>query len=78
MPAAKELTIKAEYTGTDPNLVPAAHAFARVIREITGTDGTFNDPELETEFQKWREEHEKQVYQLQPRRAGPDDRARRA
>ena len=77
MPAAKELTIKAEYTGTDPNLVPAAHAFARVIRKITNTDGTFTDPELEAEFQKWRE-HEKQVYELQPRRAGPDDRARGA
>lgn len=64
MPAAKELTIKAEYTGTDPNLVPAAHAFARVIREITNTDGTFTDPELEAEFQKWRE-HEKQVHDLQ-------------
>ena len=78
MPAAKELTIKAEYTGTDPNLVPAAHAFARVIREITSTDGTFTDPELEVEFQKWREEHEKHLYQLQRGRPGPDDRARRA
>ena len=77
MPAAQELTIKAEYTGTDPNLVPAAHAFARVIRKVTNTDGTFTDPELEAEFQKWREEHE-QVYQLRRGRSGPDDRARGA
>ena len=78
MPAKQELTIRATYTGTEANLKPAASAFARMIRDAVNADGAFKDQELEAEFQKWREEHEKQVYQLQPRRAGPDDRARRA
>ena len=41
MPAAKELTIKAEYTGVEPNLRPAASAFARMIKAVTNPDGTF-------------------------------------
>ena len=53
MPACTEMTVKVEYTGTDPNLKPAARAFARMIREATNLDGTFKDPELEAEFQEW-------------------------
>lgn len=56
MAAEKNLAIRAEYTGTDPNLKPAAHAFARVIREAVREDGTFADQELEEEFRRWREE----------------------
>ena len=56
MAAEKNLAIRAEYTGTDPNLKPAAYAFARVIREAVREDGTFADPELEEEFRRWREE----------------------
>lgn len=56
MAAEKNLAIRAEYTGTDPNLKPAAYAFARVIREAVREDGIFADPELEEEFRRWREE----------------------
>ena len=56
MAAEKNLAIRAEYTGADPNLKPAAHAFARVIREAVREDGTFADPELEEEFRRWRKE----------------------
>ena len=48
-----DFEIKAEYTGTEPNLKPAASAFARMIKKITNPDGTFIDPELEAEFQDW-------------------------
>ena len=47
--------IRVEYTGTDPNLRPAASAFARMIKSITNPDGTFADPELEAEYQEWSE-----------------------
>ena len=47
--------IRPEYTGTDPNLHPAASAFARLIKSITNADGTFTDPELEAEFQAWEQ-----------------------
>ena len=47
------MEIRAEYTGTDPNLRPAASAFARMIRSITGADGAFTDPDLEAEYQEW-------------------------
>ena len=60
MPAAKELTIKAEYTGVEPNLRPAASAFARMIKAVTNPDGTFTDTELEQEFQKWRKDNGEQ------------------
>lgn len=53
MPAKAELTIKAESTGHEPNLKPAASAFARMIKKMTNIDGTFTDPELEAEFQEW-------------------------
>lgn len=53
MPAKAELTIKAESTGYEPNLKPAASAFARMIKKMTNIDGTFTDPELEAEFQEW-------------------------
>ena len=56
MAAEKNLAIRAEYTGTDPNLKPAAYAFARMIKEAVREDGTFTDPELEEEFRRWREE----------------------
>jgi hypothetical protein len=45
--------IRAEYTGQEPNLRPAASAFARMIKKITNPDGTFTDPDLEAEYQDW-------------------------
>lgn len=45
--------IRAEYTGEEPNLRPAASAFARLIKSITNADGTFTDPDLEAEYQDW-------------------------
>ena len=48
-----EMEIRAEYTGTEPNLRPAASAFARLIKSITNADGTFTDPDLEAEYQDW-------------------------
>ena len=50
-----EMEIRAEYTGTDPNLRPAASAFARLIKSITNADGTFTDPDLEAEFHAWEQ-----------------------
>ena len=47
------MEIRAEYTGTDPNLRPAASAFARMIRSMTDADGAFTDPDLEAEYQEW-------------------------
>jgi len=51
-----DFEIVAEYTGTEPNLSPAASAFARLIKSITNADGTFTDTELEAEFQNWEKE----------------------
>ena len=48
-----EMEIRAEYTGTDPNLRPAASAFARLFKSITNADGAFTDPDLEEEYQEW-------------------------
>ena len=48
-----DMEIRAEYTGTDPNLRPAASAFARLIKSITNADGTFTDLDLEAEYQDW-------------------------
>ena len=48
-----EMEIRAEFTGKDPNLRPAASAFARMIKKITNPDGTFTDPDLEAEYQDW-------------------------
>ena len=48
-----DFEIRAEYTGTEPNLKPAASAFARMIKKITNSDGTFTDPDLEAEYQDW-------------------------
>ena len=48
-----DMEIRAEYTGTDPNLHPAASAFARLIKSITNADVTFTDQDLEAEFQAW-------------------------
>lgn len=53
MPAKAEMIIKAEYTGHEPNLKPAASAFARMIKRVTNADGTFADSVLEAEFQEW-------------------------
>jgi len=50
-----DFEIVAEYTGTEPNLRPAASAFARLIKSITNADGAFTDPELEAEYQAWKE-----------------------
>lgn len=48
-----DFEIRVEYTGVEPNLTPAASAFARMIKRITNPDGTFTDPELEEEYQAW-------------------------
>lgn len=48
-----DLEVRAEYTGTDPNLKPAASAFARMIKKITDANGSFLDPDLEAEYQAW-------------------------
>ena len=48
-----EMEIRAEYTGTDPNLRPAASAFARMIKSMTDASGAFTDPDLEAEYQEW-------------------------
>ena len=48
-----DFEIRAEYTGKEPNLRPAASAFARMIKKITNPDGTFTDPDLEAEYQDW-------------------------
>ena len=62
-----DFEIKAEYTGKEPNLKPAASAFARMIKKITNPDGTFTDPELEAEYQDWIKKRRQQV-------AAADDR----
>lgn len=62
MPANQELTIRATYTGTEPNLKPAASAFVRMIKKAVNADGTFIDPELETEFQEWRQTHGQDIF----------------
>lgn len=56
-----DFEIRAEYTGTDPNLKPAASAFARMIKKITNPDGSFTDPELEAEYQDWIKKSRQQV-----------------
>ena len=56
-----EMEIRAEYTGTEPNLKPAASAFARMIKKITNPDGTFTDPALEEEYQNWIKKCRQQV-----------------
>ena len=48
-----EMEIRAEYTGTDPNLRPAASAFARMIKSMTDANGAFTDTNLEAEYQEW-------------------------
>ena len=48
-----DFEIRAEFTGTEPNMKPAASAFARMIKKITNPDVTFTDPELEAEYQDW-------------------------
>ena len=50
-----QMEIRVKYTGTEPNLKPAASAFARVIKKAVNADGTFTDPELEAEYQAWKE-----------------------
>ena len=55
-----EFEIRAEYTGTEPKLRPAASAFVRMIKMVTNPDGTFQDPELEAEFQEWTKEKDRQ------------------
>ena len=56
-----EMEIRAEFTGKDPNLRPAASAFARMIKKITNPDGTFTDPDLEAEYQDWIKKRRQQV-----------------
>ena len=56
-----DFEIRAEYTGKEPNLRPAASAFARMIKKITNPDGTFTDPDLEAEYQDWIKKRRQQV-----------------
>lgn len=56
-----DFEIRAEYTETEPNLKPAASAFARMIKKITNPDGSFTDPELEAEYQDWIKKSRQQV-----------------
>ena len=56
-----DMEIRAEYTGTEPNLRPAASAFARLIKSITNADGAFTDPDLEAEYQDWIKRSRQQV-----------------
>ena len=56
-----DFEIRPEYTGTEPNLKPAASAFARMIKKITNPDGSFTDPELEAEYQDWIKKSRQQV-----------------
>ena len=58
-----DMEIRAEYTGQEPNLRPAASAFARMIKSMTNADGTFTDPELEAEFQAWTQKESRQLLQ---------------
>ena len=62
MPANQEFTIRATFTGREPNLKPAASAFARMIKKTVNPDGTFIDPELEAEFQEWRQTHGQDIF----------------
>ena len=62
-----DFEIRAEYTGKEPNLRPAASAFARMIKKITNPDGIFTDPDLEAEYQDWIKKSRQQV-------AAADDR----
>ena len=48
-----DFEIRAEYTGKEPNLRPAASAFVRMIKKEINPDGTFTDPDLEAEYQDW-------------------------
>ena len=56
-----DFEIRAEYTGQEPNLRPAASAFARMIKKITNPDGTFTDTDLEAEYQDWIKNSRQQV-----------------
>ena len=64
------MEIRAEYTGTDPNLRPAASAFARLIKSITNADGTFTDPDLEAEYQDWKQKEAAGMDQLPTTKKG--------
>ena len=56
-----DFEIRAEYTGKEPNLRPAASAFARMIKSAINADGTFTDPDLEAEYQEWIKKSRQQV-----------------
>ena len=65
MSTDKELTIRVEYTGENPNLRPAASAFARLLRQVTNPDGSFSDPDIEAEFQQWmNDKNEKEMQKV--------------
>ena len=49
----EEMQIRIEYTGNEPNMKPAASAFARLMKQAVNADGTFKNPDLEAEFQQW-------------------------
>lgn len=55
----EDLQIRAEYTGVNPNMKPAASAFARAIRAAVNPDGSFTDSDLEAEFQQWLKDKER-------------------
>ena len=78
MPANQEMTIRVTYTGQEANLKPAASAFAEAIQRAVNADGTFIDPELEAEFQKWRKDNGGRIQELLSERPDPHHHALRA
>ena len=56
-----DFEIRAEYTGNEPNIRPAASAFVRMIKKEINPDGTFIDPDLEAEYQDWIKKRRQQV-----------------
>ena len=48
-----DMNIVVTYTGNQPNLRPAASAFARMIKNMVNPDGTFADAALEAEYLEW-------------------------
>ena len=51
---SEQFGIRTTSTGKKANLRPAASAFARMIKNMVKTDGTFADEALEAEFQDWK------------------------
>ena len=50
---SEQFGIRTTSTGKKANLRPAASAFARMIKNMVKTDGTFADAALEAEYLEW-------------------------